>query len=209
MSNTVSVITSFQHTPPAGGRFVCLRSPAISKLVCLELATDPHEEVPPELREALTQLAHDGANALPVWVTEGKPGTGPVFLVRGQVGSGEDSHAGYAWLSELERFHIAWGGAVAGAQDVVFMIEAPDHDKLDALLASGPWSQVKFTVEPLVRTKDRLTPASASAGGGVVIRPVRTTARLAVDVSLIRPSACASTARAVGSRAAASRSARK
>ena len=68
MSNTVSVITSFQHTPPAGGRFVCLRSPAISKLVCLELATDPHEEVPPELREALTQLAHDGANALPVWV---------------------------------------------------------------------------------------------------------------------------------------------
>lgn len=68
MSNPVSVVTSFQHTPPAGGRFVCLRSPAISKLVCLELATDPHEEVPPELREALTQLAHDGANALPVWV---------------------------------------------------------------------------------------------------------------------------------------------
>ncbi|MEY3142168.1 MAG: hypothetical protein RLY21_661 [Planctomycetota bacterium] len=106
---------------------------------------------------AVDQQRAQTSNALPVWVTEGKPGTGPVFLVRGQVGSGEDSHAGYAWLSELERFHIAWGGAVAGAQDVVFMIEAPDHDKLDALLASGPWSQVKFTVEPLVRTKDRLT----------------------------------------------------
>ena len=96
------------------------------------------------------------SDTLPAWVTEGKPGSGPVFLVRGQVGSGQDARAGYAWLSELERFHIAWGGAVAGAQDVVFMIEAPDHDKLDALLASGPWSQVKFTVEPLVRTKDRL-----------------------------------------------------
>lgn len=96
------------------------------------------------------------SDALPTWVTEGKPGSGPVFLVRGRVGSGDDSRAGYAWLAELERFHIAWGGAVAGAQDVVFLIEAPDHEKLDALLASGPWSGVKFTVEPLVRTKDRL-----------------------------------------------------
>jgi hypothetical protein len=68
MSNSASVVTSFQHTPPAGGRFVCLRSAAVSKLVCLELATDPREEVPPELREALTKLAHDGANALPVWI---------------------------------------------------------------------------------------------------------------------------------------------
>jgi hypothetical protein len=113
-------------------------------------------------------------SGLPSWITEGKPGTGPVFLVRGRVGSGVDASAGYAWLGELERFHFAWGGAVAGAQDVVFMIEAPDHEKLDALIASGPWSQVAFTVEPLVRTKDRLartgnadgaTPGVGAAGG--------------------------------------------
>jgi hypothetical protein len=116
----------------------------------------------------------DAANAaprgsgLPSWLTDGKPGTGPVFLVRGRVGAGDDASAGYAWLAELERFHFAWGGAVAGAQDVVFMIEAPDHEKLDALLASGPWSQVKFTVEPLVRTKDRL----ARAAGDAAVKPI-------------------------------------
>jgi hypothetical protein len=103
-------------------------------------------------------------SGLPSWITEGKPGTGPVFLVRGRIGSGEDASAGYAWLAELERFHFAWGGAVAGAQDVVFMIEAPDHEKLDALIASGPWSQVRFTVEPLVRTKDRLARAGKAEG---------------------------------------------
>lgn len=96
------------------------------------------------------------ANGLPDWVTNGKPGTGPVFFVRGRVGSGEDANAGYAWLAELERHHLAWGGAVTGAQDVVFLIEAPDHEKLDGLLASSPWSSVAFTVEPLVRTKDRV-----------------------------------------------------
>lgn len=93
---------------------------------------------------------------LPDWVTKGTPGTGPVFLVRGRVGSGESARAGYGWLAELERFHVAWGGAVAGAQDVVFLIEAPTHAQLDALLASSPWSGVSFAVEPLVRTKDRL-----------------------------------------------------
>jgi hypothetical protein len=102
----------------------------------------------------------DGASrrdaSFPEWVTDGKPGTGPVFIVRGRVGSGDDALAGYAWLAELERFHLAWGGAVAGSQDAVFMIEAPDHARLDALLASSPWSSVSFTVEPLVRTKDRL-----------------------------------------------------
>ncbi|MFN5497734.1 MAG: hypothetical protein ACK5C3_14310 [bacterium] len=96
------------------------------------------------------------SGAMPDWVGTAKPGSGPVFLVRGKVGAGEDANAGYAWLAELEEFHFAWGGAVAGAQDVVFMIEAPDHGKLDALLASSPWSSVTFTVEPLVRTKDRL-----------------------------------------------------
>lgn len=102
----------------------------------------------------------DGAQrargSMPDWVASAKPGSGPVFLVRGRVGSGEDANAGYAWLAALEEFHLAWGGAIAGGQDVVFMIEAPDHAKLDALLASSPWSSVSFSVEPLVRTKDRL-----------------------------------------------------
>lgn len=110
----------------------------------------------PAVDDAPQQAATRSRSGLPEWVTDGKPGSGPVFLVRGRVGSGEDALAGYAWLAEVEQFHIAWGGAVAGAQDVVFMIEAPDHAKLDALLASSPWKSVAFTVEPLVRTKDRL-----------------------------------------------------
>ena len=111
---------------------------------------------PAQSQDAVAKPSVQAALALPDWVTDGKPGSGAVYLVRGRVGSGEDARAGYAWLAELERFHIAWGGAVAGGQDVVFMIEAPDHGKLDALFASGPWSQVAFTVEPLVRTKDKL-----------------------------------------------------
>ena len=106
---------------------------------------------------ALPSLDHpQAATEMPDWVKNGKPGTGPVFLVRGRVGSGDDANAGYGWLAELERHHLAWGGAVTGGQDVVFLIEAPDHEKLDAILASSPWSKVAFTVEPLVRTKDRV-----------------------------------------------------
>lgn len=63
----MSEVTSFQQTPPAGGRFVCLRSDAISKLVCLELATDPSEQISQELREALTKLTDEG-KPLPIWV---------------------------------------------------------------------------------------------------------------------------------------------
>ena len=62
-------VASFQSSPPAGGRWVCLRSQAISKLVCLELAADPSEDIGPELRGALAKLTQDGLrNPLPVWI---------------------------------------------------------------------------------------------------------------------------------------------
>lgn len=61
-------VSTMQSTPPAGGRFVCVRSDAISKLVCLELATDPSDVITPELREALGKLAQDNQKPLPIWV---------------------------------------------------------------------------------------------------------------------------------------------
>jgi hypothetical protein len=130
--------------------------PTATLLIAFGLATGFAFALP-DVDDRSTQVAGQRVDAaFPDWVAAAKPGSGPVFLVRGRVGSGVDAHAGYAWLSELEGFHLAWGGAVAGAQDVVFMIEAPDHARLDSLLASGPWANIPFTVEPLVRTKDRL-----------------------------------------------------
>ncbi len=61
-------VSTLQSSPPAGGRFVCVRSDAISKLVCLELATDPSDVITPELREALGKLAQDQQKPLPIWV---------------------------------------------------------------------------------------------------------------------------------------------
>jgi hypothetical protein len=61
-------VSTLQSSPPAGGRFVCVRSDAISKLVCLELATDPSDVITPELREALGKLAQDQRKPLPIWV---------------------------------------------------------------------------------------------------------------------------------------------
>jgi ABC-type sugar transport system permease subunit len=70
------------------------------------------------------------------------------------------------WINQVWR-------AVTGAQDVVFLIEAPDHEKLDGLLASSPWSSVAFTVEPLVRTKDRVA-RGGRAGDPAPRKPPRT-----------------------------------
>jgi hypothetical protein len=131
--------------------------PATTLLAAFGLATGFAFALPAIEQSNGESGAQRARGSMPDWVAGGKPGTGPVFLVRGRVGSGEDANVGYAWLAELEQFHLAWGGAIAGGQDVVFMIEAPDHARLDALLASSPWSSVAFTVEPLVRTKDRLS----------------------------------------------------
>ncbi len=73
----MGTLTSVQQTPPSGGRWICLRSEAISKLVCMELANDPSEDLGPELRAALTRLSQDEQRApLSVWV----PLDGAVWL---------------------------------------------------------------------------------------------------------------------------------
>lgn len=62
-------VASFQSPPPAGARWVCLRSQAISKLVFLELAAVRSEDIGPELRGALTKLTQNGLlKPLPVWI---------------------------------------------------------------------------------------------------------------------------------------------
>lgn len=99
---------------------------------------------------------------LPDWVLAARPGTSPIFLVRIPAGSctPDQQVAGVRWLIDLETRHLAWGGGQAFGKDVVFMVEAPDHARLDELLQSSPWADGPApSVEPLVRSAERLARA--------------------------------------------------